>query len=30
MVQETTGREVASPDEVRTALGLKGMGAVGF
>ena len=30
MVQETTGREAASPDEVRTALGLKGIGAVRF
>jgi len=30
MVQETTGREVARPDEVRDALGLKGRHAVNF
>jgi hypothetical protein len=30
MVRETTGREAASPDEVRKALGLKGMSAVSF
>ena len=30
LVQETTGREAASPAEVREALGLKGLGAVSF
>jgi len=30
MVEETTGRVIATPDEVRKGLGLKGIGAVNF